>query len=145
MDIKTILGAGLTLLLMTLGASAGTVQLDVSGNYNFPLAGGGGGTVATVNGQTYQIFCVDFDNEIYLNTDYSANETQLGTSANLDNTRFGGISGAGWTQFSTLGSQDDSFLDTGGGGASALARYSMVAYLDALYVQTNHITNPTLT
>jgi hypothetical protein len=145
MNKRMILGAGFTLLLMTLGASAGTVQLDVSGNYNFPLAGGGGGATATVNGVSYQIFCVDFDNEINLNTDYSATETQLGTSANLSGTRFGGISGAGWTQFSTLGTADDAFLNTGGGGASALARYSMVAYLDTLYVQTNQNTNPTLT
>ncbi len=145
MDIKAIFGAGFTLLLVTLGASAGTVQLDVSGNYNFPLAGGGGGAIATVNGVSYQIFCIDFDNEIDLNTDYSAAETQLGTSANLSGTRFGGISGAGWTQFSTLGTQDDSYLNTGGGGATALARYAMVAYLDALYVQTNQNANPTLT
>ena len=144
MYTRAILGAGFTALLMTLGASAGTVQLDVSGNYNFPLAGGGGGSVATVNGVTYEIFCVDFDNEINLNTDYTANETQLGTSAILNDTRFGGISGAGWTQFTTLGAEDDAFLNTGGGGSNALARYSMVAYLDSLYVQTNQNASPTL-
>src|SRR5579863_206586 len=131
---KTILFAACTLLVLAFGASAAT--LDVSNNYNFPLAGGGGGAMATLNGVSVQIFCDDFDNEIYLGTDYSANVTTLGTSADLSATRFGGISGLGWTQFTTLGSQDDSFFNVGGIGSTAVARYAMVAYLVSLYNQT---------
>jgi len=131
---KLTFGGACALLVLTIGASAGT--LDVTNNYNFPLSGGGGGAVATLNGVSVEIFCDDFDNNISLGTNYSANVTALGTSANLSATRFGGISGLGWTQFTTLGSLDDSFFNVGGAGSTAVARYAMAAYLVSLYNQT---------
>ncbi|MGP0076543.1 MAG: hypothetical protein ACLPWF_31900 [Bryobacteraceae bacterium] len=131
---KLIFGAACALLVLTIGGSAET--LDVTNSYNFPLSGGGGGAAATLNGVSVEIFCDDFDNNISLGTDYSANVTTLGTSASLSDTRFGGVSGLGWTQFATLGSQDDAFFNAGGAGSTALARYAMVAYLVSLYNQT---------
>jgi hypothetical protein len=132
MKPKSIFTAGFAALCLTVSASGGTVPLDVTGNYNFPLDEGGGGAVATLNGATVEIFCDDYENDINLSTDYTANVTQLSTTANLSKTRFGGVSGSGWTQFTTLGTQDDTFFNSGT-GSSALARYAMVAYLSSLY------------
>jgi hypothetical protein len=135
MKSKTILGAGFGLLLFTLGASAGTVPLDTA-TYNFQLAGGGGGSKATLNGVPVEIFCDDFYNEIWVPWDYTANVTKLSTSASLSTTRFGEVaptdeSGV-WTSITDLGTTDDSFFNSGN-GSSSLARYEMVAYLVSLY------------
>ena len=87
--------------------------------YNFPPQGGGGGAVATLDGATVELNCVDVFDEIYLSTDYTADVTQLGTSANLSYTRFGGVSGSAWTQFTTLGATDDTFFNSGAGSTGA--------------------------
>jgi hypothetical protein len=131
MKSKSILGAAFTLLFITFGASAGTVPLDVT-SYNFQLAGGGGGAAATLNGVTVEIFCDDFDNDIYVPSNNTANVTTLSTSANLNETRFGNVSPSAWTQFTTLGATDDAFFNSGS-GSSGLARYEMVAYLVSFY------------
>jgi hypothetical protein len=137
MKRKSIFGAGCTLLFIALGANAGTVTVDTD-SYNFQLDGGGGGASATVNGAPAEIFCDNFNNEIWVPWDYSADETTLGTSANLSDTRFGGVSSTDWTAITlsdgntTLDNQDDSFFNTGN-GSGALARYEMAAYLVSLY------------
>jgi len=138
MKSTSILGAACGLLLITLGATAGTVPLNIS-NYNFALAGGGGGASATLNGVPVQIYCDDFANEIYLPSSNSANITTLGTGANLSETRFGGVSSTGWTTItlsdgnSALDTTDDSFFNNPGSGSTALARYEMAAYLVSVY------------
>src|SRR5665213_2476732 len=109
---KSILGAACALLLMTFGASAGTVPLDVI-SYNFPLAGGGGGASATLNGVPVEIFCDDFADGISAPSSKSAYVTTLGTGADLTNTRFGGVSSSAWTTITlndgntTLDNQDN--------------------------------------
>jgi hypothetical protein len=133
MKRTSIFGMGCALLFMTLSATAGTVTLDVL-SYTFPLAGGGGGASATLNGMPVEIFCDDFANEISLPSNNSAYVTTLGLSADLSETRFGVVSNTDWTAISGLGSQDDAFFNTGD-GSHALARYEMVAYLVSLYNQ----------
>src|SRR3984885_2338402 len=133
MKRKSIFGMGCALLFMSLSASAGTVTLDVL-SYTFPLAGGGGGASATLNGTPVEIFCDDFANEIGLPSSNSAYVTTLGLGADLSETRFGAVSNAGGTAISGLGSQDDAFFNTGN-GSHVLARYEMVAYLVSLYNQ----------
>jgi len=135
MKFKAILAASFLALMVNFAACASTVPLDVSGNYNFALAQGGGGAVATLNGSSVEIFCDDYFNDINLSTDYTAHVTTLSTSANLSETRYGGLAAGSWTQFTTLGSQDDAFFNTGAGD-TALARYEMVAYLTSLYNQS---------
>jgi hypothetical protein len=137
MKSKSIFGAGCALLFIALGANAGTVSVDTN-SYNFQLDGGGGGASATVNGAPAEIFCDNFNDEIWVPWDYSANVTTLGTGANLDETRFGGVDSTAWTTITlsdgntTLDNQDDSFFNTGN-GTSSLARYEMAAYLVSLY------------
>jgi len=137
MKIKSILGAGCTLLFAVLGASAGTVPLNVI-SYNFPLAGGGGGASATLNGVPVEIFCDDFANDISAPASYSTNITSLSTTANLSDTRFGNLASTGWTTISlnsgnsTVDTQDDSFFNLGS-GSTALSRYEMAAYLVSIY------------
>jgi len=132
MKTKHIFGTVLGSFLLTFSASASSVPLVV-GTYNFELAGGGGGAEATLNGVPVQIFCDDFNNEIYVPSNNSANVTQLGSSANLDETRFGGVSS--WTTIDltsgATASTDNTFL--AGAGSAASARYDMVAYLVSLY------------
>jgi len=122
-------------VLFATSASAGSVPLVV-GTYNFALDGGGGGAQATLNGATVEIFCDDFDNDIYVPSTNSANVTPLSTSANLDETRFGDVLSSQWTSISlTAGgaaSTDDAFFNSGAGSA-APARYDMVAYLVSQY------------
>jgi hypothetical protein len=138
MTSNPILGASIAIVLATFAASASSVQsdvpLDVSANYNFPLGDGGGGAEATLGGVNVEVLCVDYFNDINLSTDYTANVTQLGATANLGDTRFGGVSGNEWTQFTTLGSTDDTFFNSGA-GSTAEARYAMAAYLVSLYNQ----------
>jgi hypothetical protein len=153
MKSKSIFGAASALLFTTVGAIAGTVPLDVSTNYDFQLAGGGGGAVATLNGTTVQIYCDNFANEITLGDDYTANVTPLSTSANLSETRFGGVTEgasttagtAGWEPIilsdgnTSLDTSDDAFFNTGS-GLSSLARYEMAAYLVSQYDLANNTT-----
>ncbi len=140
MIIKSILRAGCALLFVAAGATAGTVPLNVI-SYNFPLAGGGGGASATLNGVPVEIFCDDFANDISAPSSQSANVTTLGTSANLTDTRFGSVASNGWTTItlndgnSVVDTQDNSFFNNPGSGSAALARYEMAAYLVSLYNQ----------
>lgn len=139
MTSNTILGASIAMLLATVGASAGSIQLnvplDVTANYNFPLGDGGGGAVVTLNGVNEESLCVDYFNNLNLFTNYTADTTLLSTTADLSHTRFGGVSGSAWTPFTTLGATDDTFFNSGS-GSTALARYAMVAYLVSLYNQS---------
>jgi hypothetical protein len=142
MKSKSIFLTGCAILFVGFRATAGTVPLDILGisGYVLPLAGGGGGAMATLNGASVEVFCDDFLNNLNFSTNYSANVTTLGTSANLSETRFGGVTSNSWTTIAisdgntTLDSQDDSFFNTGS-GSSSLARYEMVAYLVSLYNQ----------
>jgi|HubBroStandDraft_6_1064221.scaffolds.fasta_scaffold52962_3 hypothetical protein len=147
MKSKSILGAGFALLFITFGATAGTVTLDRI-YYNFPLAGGGGGATGTLNGVPIEMFCDDFSNDIGAGNSYSANVTPLSTSANLSETRFGGISSTGWTTINisdgntSLDMLDNAFFNSGP-GTSSLARYEMAAYLVSLFNMSlgNNTTN----
>jgi len=133
MKSNRILGAAFA--LVTLSAQASTISTL---SYNFPLAGDGGGASATLNGVPVEVFCDDFANTMWVPYSYSANVTTLGTSANLSNTRFGGVSSSAWNPISlndgnsTLDTQDNAFFNSGT-GSSALARYEMAAYLVSLY------------
>jgi hypothetical protein len=145
MKSKSFLGAGFGFLFITLGASAGPVPLILnSSSYNFQLAGGGGAASATLNGVPVEIFCDNFYNEIYVPSSNSADVTTLGTSANLSETRFGGVASTGWTPIvlsdgnTSLDKTDDAFFNNPNGstpeaGSTALSRYEMVAYLVSLY------------
>lgn len=139
MTSNRILGAGVAILMAASVASASSVQvdvpLDVSANYNFQLAQGGGGVAVTLNGASAESLCIDYFDTLNLSTDYTADVTTLSTTANLSDTRFGGVSGSGWTQFTTLGAPDDAFFNSGA-GSTALARYIMAAYLESLYSQS---------
>lgn len=153
MKIKSLFGAALAVLFVTAGANAGTVPLDVSTNYNFQLAGSGGSAVATLNGTTFQIYCDNFANSINLGQDYTANVTVLSTTANLDETRFGGVSESSSTTAGTTGwepillndgntaldNADDTFFNSGA-GLAPLERYEMVAYLVSQYNLANNTT-----
>jgi hypothetical protein len=143
MKSKSILGAG-ALLFTALGAHAGSVSLVLSpSSYNFQLAGGGGGSSALLNGAPVEIFCDNFANEIYVPSNNLANVTVLGTSANLDETRFGSVAPTGWTTITltdgnSADSADEAFFNDPNGstpeaGSTALARYEMAAYLVSLY------------
>ncbi len=141
MKSTSILGAGLALLFITFGANADTLILN---SYNFQLAGGGGGASATLNGVPVEIYCDNFDDEIYVPSTNTANVTTLGTSANLSETRFGSVAQTGWTTITlndgntALDNADDAFLNDPNGstpeaGSTASARYEMAAYLVSLY------------
>ena len=135
MKYNFILRAGLAGTLFVASAFASSVPLNTT-NYNFQLAGGGGGAQATLNGVPVEIFCDDFADDIGVPANYSANVTTLGTNPNLSNTRFGGVTS--WTTMNisdgntSLDATDNAFFNTGA-GSSALARYEMVAYLVSLY------------
>jgi hypothetical protein len=129
-----IAGTTITLFVLINGASATGVPFDTL-TYNFQLAGGGGGSEATLNGVDVQIFGDDFADKISSPNDYSANVTDLSTNANLDETRFGEVSS--WSTINLSGrpkntSADKAFLNRGA-GSTALARYEMAAYLVSLY------------
>jgi hypothetical protein len=151
MKSKSLFGAAIALLFITAGANAGTVPLDVTTNYDFQLAGGGGGAEATLNGVPVQIYCDNFANEISLGSDYTAYVTPLSTSATLNDTRFGAVSeststttGTGWepillTDGNSVDSADDALFNTGA-GLAPLARYEMAAYLVSQYNLANNTT-----
>jgi len=126
--------------LLALSASGATVPFDTL-SYNFQLGAGGGGSQATLDGATWEVFSDDFTNKIGAQQAYSADITTLSTNANLDETRFGELSSGAWTAINLTGSsktakqiakQDDKFFNNGAGSA-ALARYEMAAYLVSLY------------
>ncbi len=132
--MEKALVVGITLFVLIGGASAASVPFDTV-SYNFQLAGGGGGSEATLDGVSVEIFGDDFADKISSPKDYSANVTDLSTTANLDETRFGEVSS--WSSINLSGrprnvSADKAFLNHGA-GSSALARYEMSAYLVSLY------------
>ncbi len=133
MKTKHLYGAALGFFLLTFSAGANPVSLVV-GTYNFALDGGGGGAEATLNGVSVQIFCDNFANEIYVPSTDSADVTTLGSSENLSETRFGGVSS--WTTIDltsgSTASTDNAFFASAAGSAAS-ARYDMVAYLVSLY------------
>jgi hypothetical protein len=129
MKINRIHGTIVGFFLLTFSASSSSVPL-VTGAYNFQLAGGGGGSQATLNGIAVEIFCDDFANEIWDPSSNSANVTTLGSGANLDATRFGDV--ASWTTIALPDPTDQTFLNGAAGSASS-ARYAMVAYLVSQY------------
>jgi hypothetical protein len=136
MKTKHLYGTALGFFLLTFSAGANPVPLVV-GTYNFALDGGGGSSKALLNGVTVQIFCDDFNDEIYVPSTDSANVTTLGTGVNLGETRFGDVASNGWTSINLSGSgsivtTDDAFFNSGN-GSSVAARYDMVAYLVSLY------------
>ncbi len=128
-------GTGFAVFLLAVSARASTVPLDTT-SYNFQLGGGGGGAQATLNGVPVEIFCDDFANQIGIHDDDSADVTTLSTSANLDETRFGGVASTAWTTINltsgTSEAADDTFFNSGA-GSTALARYGMAAYLVSQY------------
>jgi hypothetical protein len=143
MKIKSLCGAGLALLFISFGANADTLVLTPT-SYNFPLAGGGGGASATLNGVAVEIYCDNFADEINVPSTNPASVTMLGTSANLSSTRFGSVAPTGWTTITlndgntALDNADDMFFNDPNGstpeaGSTPLARYEMVAYLVSLY------------
>ena len=151
MQSKYLLGTAFAVLSLAMTAGAGTVPLNVSSNYDFQLAGGGGGAIATLNGLQVQIFCDNFTNEINLGQNYSADVTVLSTTANLNETRFGNVSqssstsgGTGWEPIilndgNPVDTADNAFFNTGA-GLAPLMRYEMVAYLVSQYNLANNTT-----
>lgn len=122
------------LLSFCAAANAGPVThvLDTN-SYNFALNNGGGGAQATIDkGQSVEIFCVDFANDIYVPVqNYSAYLTTLTSGSDLSETRFGSVASSDWTQMST------SFIDTTDANtidnATDLGRYQMAAFLVSQY------------
>jgi hypothetical protein len=133
MRLTQIFGGLVTLTFLGLSANAGPVPVALDpGTYNFALDGGGGGSQATLGGVPVEIYCDDFDNEIYVPSDNMAYVTQLGNGADLSDTRFGGVTSfetISLTDHTTQGNQDASNLN----GANSAERYALVAYLVSLY------------
>ncbi len=127
MKLSLICGTVLASFFLTFNAGASSVPFD-TGSYNFPLAGGGGGSQATLNGFSVEAFCDDFANDISDPSNHTAVVTQLGTGADLSQTRFGGVSS--WAAIT--GTTDDAFFN-GAAGSLASARYDMVAWLVSQY------------
>ena len=101
-------------------------------SYNFPLAGGGGGAAAQIDHSlNIEIFCVDFNNDIFVPaTNYSAYLTPITTAAwaadssLAGQTRFGHV--VNWTSVNAT-------IDA----ATDLQRYQMEAYLVSKYDRVN--------
>jgi hypothetical protein len=127
MKLSLICGTIFASFLLTFNADASSVPFD-TGTYNFPLAGGGGGSQATLNGLDVEAFCDDFANEISDPSNHTATVTQLGSGADLSATRFGNVSS--WATIT--GTTDDGFFN-GAAGSAASARYDMVAWLVSQY------------
>ncbi len=113
-------------------------QLDTI-SYNFALAGGGGGSAATLDKTlNIEIFCVDFANEIIVpKANYSANLTSITSGGfNAATTRFG--SNTNWRTVTiaddAIDGGSDDVADSGFiNAATALGRYQMAAYLVSQY------------
>ncbi|HEY1240836.1 MAG TPA: hypothetical protein VGF16_09780 [Bryobacteraceae bacterium] len=118
------------ILLLSFGLAKAD-RLDTT-SYNFQLNGGGGGSAATLNLTTQiEIFCNDFNNDIYVPvSNYSANLTTF-TAAGMaaGNTRFGAMDASG---FKTI-SLTDTIAQNTINAANGLARYEMAAYLVSQY------------
>lgn len=129
----------LTLLALIFPANhllADTATLKTT-SYNFQLDSDGGGASALLNGVSVEVYCDNFGNLISVPHTYTVDVTDLSTSANLDDTRFGGLSAGDWVNINLSGTgstvtQDDTFFNSGA-GSNALARYEMAAYLTSQY------------
>jgi hypothetical protein len=109
-------------------------RLDTT-SYNFPLVGGGGGSSATLNlTATIEIFCNDFNNEIYVpHSNYSVNLTGF-NGVGLGNTRFGNMDASAFKPVTIDdGDSDDATEQNTINTADALGRYQMAAYLVSHY------------
>lgn len=147
MNLNRVFGAVLPvslLIIQPLAHASNTLITgpDTASTY-FMTDGGGGGLESTLNGQSLEVFCVDFANDLNWSTVYNVNVTSL-TSGNLSLTRFGSV-----TDFTTsyvsnsgtvsLDSTDASTLaDTDN---NALARYEMAAYLIATFNLSSNPSN----
>lgn len=82
---------------------------------------GGGGFLATINGFSTYIFCVDIDNGVNVPDSFQANVTDLGgwTDGRNSQVRKGDVSDTAW-QNSTLGGES---------GLTPLERYQVAAYM----------------
>lgn len=125
----------LTLAVITL-ASFSVLKADRLDTvaYNFPLIGGGGGSSALLDQTTtVEIYCNDFNNDIYVpHSNYSATLSLL--SAPSPTTRFGGMDASGFKAVTINdGDSDDSADANAINTADALARYQMAAYLVSQY------------
>ena len=111
-------------------------QLDTK-SYNFQLIGGGGGASAVLDlHNQIEIFCNDFNNDIYVpHSNYSADLTTF-TQAGLDagDTRFGEMASNAFKSV-TIDDSDsnDATEQSTINGATALGRYQMAGYLVSQY------------
>ncbi|HTC34877.1 MAG TPA: hypothetical protein VK724_15980 [Bryobacteraceae bacterium] len=125
-----IIGEIFALCVLTLPVDANPVTFQAI-TYNFQLDGNGGGEAGTLNGVSVESFCDDFANDLRVPSSHTANVTQLSTTADLDETRFGEVTS--WTTITLTGNTtDQTFLNTGA-GSTAEARYAMVAWLVSQY------------
>jgi hypothetical protein len=116
------------LLFLAAAAEANPVQFD-TGAYNFALTGGGGGESGVLDSDlSVETFCDNFNNEIDIGQDYSADLSTLTTGSDLSHTRFG--SNTSWKTINISGDAADSAIIN---GANALARYQMAAFLASQY------------
>lgn len=123
------------ILLFAFGL-ANADQLDTK-SYNFQLNGGGGGASAVLDlTKTLEIYCNDFNNDIYVpHSNYSANLTTF-TQAGLNagNTRFGEMDSSAFNSVTISDSDpNDATEQSTINGASALGRYQMAGYLVSQY------------
>lgn len=128
--------ARLAAILLAAFGLAKADQLDTK-SYNFQLNGGGGGASAVLDLQTQlEIYCNDFNNDIYVpHSNYSANLTTF-TQAGLNagNTRFGEMATSAFNAV-TINDSDpsDATEQSTINGATALGRYQMAGYLVSQY------------
>ena len=124
--------SGIAVLFLAVAAEANPAQFDTH-SYNFALDGGGGGESGVLN------FCDNFNNEINIGQDYSANVSTLTTGSDLGYTRFG--SNSSWSTISISDGDPNDATDAAIlNDAGALARYQMAVFLVSQY-QTNQGSN----
>jgi hypothetical protein len=123
------------LVLMSFGVAKAD-RLDTT-SYNFALNGGGGGSSALLNlTQAVEIYCNDFNNDIYVpHSNYLANLstlTPLGITSGT--TRFGAMDASGFKTITISdGDANDAAEQSTINGADAVGRYQMAAYLVSQY------------
>ncbi len=139
MSFKRFSQTAAILLAFCAAIKAGPVvnTFDTTNNYNFQLGNGGGGIQAELNSAPVETFCVDFDNEIYLNQDYTANLTTLTQGSSLTDTRFGSV-----TNWTTIGNQGVLTMAGEINTATDLGRYQMAAYLISEYNMSDGANTP---
>jgi hypothetical protein len=131
--------SGIAVLFPAGAAEANPIQFDTH-SYNFALDGGGGGESGVLNSDLgVETFCDNFNNEINIGQDYSANVSTFTTGSDLGYTRFG--SNSSWSTLSISDGDPNDATDAAIlNGAGALARYQMPAFLVSQY-QTNQRSN----